>query len=83
VDARKKHPGRPSTGHVTRGRQEYHVLWHDHVPAYITWVQYEQTRARLAANRARADTLGAVRHGPSRLAGLLVCGKCHCRMQVR
>jgi hypothetical protein len=24
-----------------------------------------------------------VRHGPSLLAGLLVCGQCHCRMQVR
>lgn len=83
VDARKKHPGRPSTGRVTRGRQEYHVLLHDHVPAYITWAQYEQNLARLEANRARADTLGAVRHGPSLLAGLLVCGKCHCRMQVR
>jgi Recombinase zinc beta ribbon domain len=59
------------------------VLLHDHVPAYISWVQYEQHLARLAANRARADTLGAVRHGPSLLAGLLVCGTCHCRMQVR
>jgi Recombinase zinc beta ribbon domain len=27
--------------------------------------------------------MGAVRHGPSLWAGLLVCGRCHCRMQVR
>src|SRR5262249_14670873 len=53
------------------------------VPASITWAQYEQNLARLDANRARAETLGAVRHGPSLLAGLLVCGRCHCRMQVR
>lgn len=83
VDARKKQPGRPSTGRVTRPRQDYHVLLQEHVSAYITWEQYEQNLARLEANRARADTIGAVRHGPSLLAGLLVCGKCNCRMQVR
>src|SRR2546425_12153734 len=49
----------------------------------ITWAQYEQHLARLEANRARAETLGAVRQGPSLLAGLLLCGRCHCRMQVR
>ena len=59
------------------------MLLKDHVPAYITWAQYEQHLARLAANRARADTIGAVRHGPSLAAGLLVCGRCYCRMQVR
>ena len=83
VDPRKKQPGRPSTGRVTRPRQAYHVLLKEHVPAYITWAQYEQNLARLAAKRARAETLGAVRHGPALLAGLLVCGRCHCRMQVR
>src|SRR5262252_7474923 len=83
VDARKKHPGRPSTGRVTRPRQAYHVLLHDRVPAYITWAQYERNLARLEANRARAETIGAVRHGPSLLAGLVMCGLCGRRMQVR
>ncbi len=83
VDPRKKQPGRPSTGRVTRPRHAYHALVKEHVPAYVTWAQYEQHLARLAANRARAETIGAVRHGPSLLAGLLVCGRCHCRMQVR
>ena len=83
VDPRKKQPGRPGTGRVTRARQAYHVLLKDHVPAYLTWAQYEQNLARLGANRARADTIGAVRHGPALAAGLLVCDRCHCRMQVR
>jgi Recombinase len=83
VDPRKKQPGRPSTGRVTRPHQTSHALLKEHVPAYITWAQYEQNLARLAANRARAETIGAVRHGPALLAGLLVCGRCHCRMQVR
>jgi DNA invertase Pin-like site-specific DNA recombinase len=83
VDPRRKQPGRPTTGRLTRRRQDYHVLLQDHVPAYIPWQQYEHNLARLAANRARADTIGAVRHGPSLLAGLLVCGRCGHRMQVR
>jgi DNA invertase Pin-like site-specific DNA recombinase len=83
VDPRKQQAGRPSTGRVTCPRHAYHALLKEHVPAYITWARYEQNLARLAANRARAETIGAVRHGPSLLAGLLVCGRCHCRMQVR
>ena len=83
VDGRKKRPGRPSSGRVARAPHEYHVLLHKHVPAYITWEQYEQNLARLAANRAHADTLGAVRHGPALLAGIVVCGTCNHRLQVR
>ena len=83
MDARKKPPGRPSTGRVTRPRQAYHVLLKERVPADITWAQYERHLARLDAHRARAETMGAVRHGPSLLAGLVVCGTCGCRMQVR
>jgi DNA invertase Pin-like site-specific DNA recombinase len=83
VDPRNKHPGRPSMGRVMRPRPASHALLQEHVPAYITWAQYEQHRARLAANRARAETLGAVRPGPSLLAGVLVCGRCPRRMQGR
>jgi hypothetical protein len=46
VDARKKQPGRPSTGRVTQVRPDFHVLLPDHVPAYISWSQYEQNVAR-------------------------------------
>jgi DNA invertase Pin-like site-specific DNA recombinase len=83
VDGRKKQPGRPSSGRVARPPQGYHVLLKDFVPAYITWEQYAQNLARLAANRAHADTLGAVRHGPALLAGVVVCGTCNHRLQVR
>jgi recombinase len=44
VDARRKQPGRPSTGRVTRARHAYHVLLKDHMPAYITWVQSTASR---------------------------------------
>jgi DNA invertase Pin-like site-specific DNA recombinase len=82
VDSRKKQPGRPSTGRVTQLRQDYHVLIPDHHPAYITWEQYERNLSRLEANRAHAETPGAVREGASLLAGLVTCGKCGRRMQV-
>jgi hypothetical protein len=68
---------------VPRPRHTDHVLLKEQVPAYIPWAQYERNLARLAANRAHAETSGAVRHGPALLAGLLVWGKCRGRMQVR
>lgn len=83
VDARHKHPGRPSTGRVVRAPQDYHVLLHDHLPAYITWEHYERNLARLAANRTHAEAMGAARYGTSLLAGLMRCGRCGHRMQVR
>jgi len=83
VDRRKQHPGRPSTGRVVIDPAEWFVLRQDRFPAYITWEQYERNLARLKANQARADEVGAPRHGPSLLAGLLTCAKCGCRMTVR
>jgi hypothetical protein len=54
----------------------------DQCPAYISWEQYERNLARLAANQARADRMGAIRGGPALLAGLVVCGRCGTRMGV-
>ena len=83
VAARHTHPGRPSTGRVVQTPQNYHVLLHDQLPAYITWEHYERNLARLAANRAHADAPGAARQGTSLFAGLMRCGRCGHRMQVR
>ncbi len=83
VDRRKQHPDRPSTGRVVIDPAKWFVLLQDQFPAYISWEQYERNLARLKANQARADEVGAPRHGPSLLAGLLSCAKCGCRMTVR
>lgn len=82
-DPRRQRRGQPSTGRVVRQPEEWYVLLHDRYPAYISWDQYEQNLARLQANRARADTPGAIRRGPALLSGVLICGKCGHRLHVQ
>ena len=48
----------------------------------ISAAQYERNQARLAANRARAESPGAPREGPALLGGLVACGICGHRLQV-
>jgi DNA invertase Pin-like site-specific DNA recombinase len=83
VEPRRKQPGRPYTGRVVRSPAEWQVFLPDRVPAYITWDQYERNQARLRANQARVDTVGAARAGSALMAGLLVCGRCGARLIVR
>ncbi len=61
---------------------EWLVLLPNHCPAYISPEQYERNQARLQANRARADAMGAARAGAALLAGLVVCARCGCRLTV-
>jgi hypothetical protein len=83
VDARKKQAGRPYTGCVVMPSKKWHALVKDRFPAYISWEQFEENLARLKANRARSDEVGAARGGAALLSGLVVCGKCGNRMTVR
>jgi DNA invertase Pin-like site-specific DNA recombinase len=85
VDPRKKEPGRPRSGFVTRPTpsKEWYVLLKERFPAYISWERYEENVRRLAENRARSDAMGAPRAGASLLQGLLICGRCGHRMSVR
>ncbi len=82
IDPRRYQPSRPRTGRVVCAPDEWLVLLRDRVPAYISWEQYEANQARLAANRARAETMGATRDGAALLAGLVVCGRCGYHMGV-
>jgi hypothetical protein len=83
VDPRRQLPGRPSTGRVVRGQDEWLVAIPGVLPAYITVEQYQSNLARLAANAARAETPGVVRAGSALLSGLARCGRCGRRMTVR
>jgi len=82
IDPRRKVPGRPGTGRTLRQPKDCLVLLEGRCPAYITVARYWANQQRLEANRARAACLGAARHGPSLLGGLLVCGRCGRRLLV-
>jgi DNA invertase Pin-like site-specific DNA recombinase len=81
-DPRRKQPQRPRTGRVVMTTDEWLVLLPNHCPAYISPEHYERNQGRLQANRARADAMGAARSGPALLAGLVVCARCGCRLNV-
>lgn len=56
----------------------WQVVLKDRLPAYITWERFEQNLKQLEANNNAC--LGVVRHGPSLLSGLVICGRCGLRM---
>lgn len=80
ADLRKKVPGRPATGRTLNAHNECRVLIRDRFPAYITWEEFESNQRKLAENSTLGTMLSAPRHGPSVLAGLVVCGRCGHRM---
>jgi DNA invertase Pin-like site-specific DNA recombinase len=65
-----------------RDREHWPVLIRDHHESYVSWEQFERNQRQIAANRKGADP-GAPREGRSLLQGLLLCGHCGRRMQVR
>jgi DNA invertase Pin-like site-specific DNA recombinase len=75
-------------GHVRCQRrelplEEWSVCIRDHHPGYVSWNEYQDTRARLRANvRPRGEGGGAAREGAGLLQGMLRCGRCGRRMQV-
>jgi DNA invertase Pin-like site-specific DNA recombinase len=77
---RGKDNARPAKAAVEPER--YHAYLPGRCPAYITAEQYEANQQKLKDNRARTESRGAARGGPSLLAGLVRCGRCHHRMQV-
>lgn len=83
TDPRRKIAGRPSSGRTVVSAEQCQVFLKDRFPAYIPWEQYERNRERLRANRAVAEQMGAAKHGPSLLSGLVVCRKCGRRMNIQ
>ncbi len=82
IDPRKKIPGRPTTGRTLNSHDACRVLIRDRFAAYISWDEFETNQETLRENSALGKLLAAPRHGPSVLAGLLVCGRCGHRMLV-
>jgi hypothetical protein len=82
MDRRRSQPEHPKSGRVVMAQSQWHSLLPDRCPADLSWEPYERNVARLAANQARASTLGAVRNGAALLAGLVVCARCGVRLGV-
>ena len=83
TDPSRRLPGHEHSGRVRRPEAgEWLVRIDGALPAYISAGQYERNQARLAANRARAESPGAPREGPALLGGLVACGICGHRLQV-
>jgi DNA invertase Pin-like site-specific DNA recombinase len=61
VDPRRKVPGRPDTGRVVKGSDEWLVLLPGRLPAYITEEEHQANTARMAANQQTAASPGAPR----------------------
>jgi hypothetical protein len=84
VDPRRRKAGSPKSGRGSGlAAEECQVFLRDRHPAYIGWDQFEANRRRMAANRSRAESAGAVRDGAALLAGVVRCGRCGHRMYVR
>lgn len=82
IDARKKIVGRPTTGRTWKTHEECRVLIRDRFPAYIDWETFEENQQKLRENSRLSQAMSAPKHGPSVLAGLVVCGRCGHRMLV-
>lgn len=78
TDPRHQKAGRPATGRQVAKPEDWAVTLKDRLPAYISWEQFERNLRQLEANTAQG--LGAIRHGPSLLSGLVICGRCGLRM---
>jgi DNA invertase Pin-like site-specific DNA recombinase len=59
----------------------WEICLKDRHPAYISWEEFARNVRQIQANHPKRR--GAVRRGPSLLAGLIVCGHCGKRMGVR
>jgi DNA invertase Pin-like site-specific DNA recombinase len=81
-------PGEESRvkGRTRRVKQEdWPIVLLDAHPGYITWDQFLRNQRQLDDNRTwRAEEhRGAIREGPSRVLGIILCGSCGRRMSIR
>ncbi|MCJ7555997.1 MAG: recombinase family protein [Gammaproteobacteria bacterium] len=76
---------RPVEKRVRRTNPEnWDVLIRDAHPGYINWDQYLRNQQRLDDNRTdRRESRGAAREGAALLQGIIICGKCGRRMNLR
>jgi DNA invertase Pin-like site-specific DNA recombinase len=91
VDPARRRPGQRATGLAYKPLSEWLYLQQDVYPAYLSWDQFLANQQRLHENATRVfaapvgegnTAQGAARAGAALLQGLVLCGKCGCRMRV-
>lgn len=80
IDPRRRRPDSAGSGRVVIPPEQWDIVIHNRVPAYITWEQFQANQHRLAANRQTWSQPGSPRNGPALLGGLVICGICGTRM---
>src|SRR5438876_4290196 len=83
IDPKRQQTHRSRKARKTVPIDQWKARVPDRVPAYITWEQYERNQERLRQNSSRWEATGAPRKGAALLGGLVICGVCVIRMQVR
>jgi DNA invertase Pin-like site-specific DNA recombinase len=81
-DPKAKYSASKNRGKKWKSMDEWKVLIHDKLPAYISWDRYLRNQERLRQNMRGKTTPGTPGKGASLLTGLLVCGTCGRRMAV-
>jgi DNA invertase Pin-like site-specific DNA recombinase len=80
TDPRRRVAGKRGSGRAYVPADQWQVLIHDRLPAYITWEQYQANQQKLRENSTRFG--GGAPRGAALLAGRVVCGRCGKRMNV-
>jgi DNA invertase Pin-like site-specific DNA recombinase len=78
---------RTATGERTRAgnwvpMEQWKVLKHDCLPAYISWEHYLANQECLRQHRSGPGSKGSPRNGSALLAGIVVCGNCGRRLKT-
>ncbi|MEV6444710.1 recombinase family protein [Amycolatopsis sp. NPDC051716] len=82
-DKRRVQPdGTVRSARRTRARDEWTVLIQDHHEGYISWQQFLDNEAKLAANQTNAGARPP-REGIALCQGIIFCGGCGARMGTR
>ncbi|MCA9066463.1 MAG: recombinase family protein, partial [Planctomycetaceae bacterium] len=73
--------GQPGKGRRWADPDDWDVLIRDHLPAYISWEQWQQNQQKLRENASRYAR-GSAARGGSLLASRVRCGRCGYMMAV-
>jgi DNA invertase Pin-like site-specific DNA recombinase len=69
----------------SKSLEQWEVLIREHHPGYLCWEQYLKNRRLMTQNRLQraGESGGAAKRGAALLSGLLRCGRCGRKLQVR